>query len=501
MLLAAAVTLQGAVQDEINISLETVPQEVEAGEAFTMIWDVSSDDAQILEVFLDCGGAIGPEHEWEHDGSGDFRKSVEHREASPGIKEYELWAKLKKGEEYRFLGESFKVNVTPEGGDKELDDFLSWMKAVGYSEDVIQVYAHDGSNPVVRKYWDKYFAMREQDSDYRDLKTMPIVFIDLLATEEAAVNETLEGQAGKLEDYLSEMFGKAFDVQYEQQRVAYEAEFGEPLLQKNSRGQRWVKFNPRPLNRFARETAKRIIEERDLPPNSVIIRWAPKKWKYEGETLKVQDHTGSGPAFSGMDFGGYGIATYAHEWGHGLGLGHMFTIGPGSFASRAWGLECVMNHSYVGYSNREVGRLLSPLPRYALEPKGGYTDQKTFAAIYSEAMAGTDHLKRRLNEVGQPATAVSSMTWSTPWRATDVDSVICAGYKNRKMEVKEVELAPGVEAGVYTLFMDEKARRGPAVARRSFKGWPEGRFGPYCLADEGTPGEVVLTYFQGLLFT
>lgn len=457
LLAATSICAQTRSDGVPKITLKTDPEQLRAGQEFELIWRVSVENAQILEVFADCTDAFGPEHKWEHDGNGAFESRVKHVEATPGLKEYELWAKIRKGGEFRFAGESFKFNVAAKEGDKDLESFLSWMKRAGYSEDVIKVYAHDGANPVVRKEWDKYFSMRKQDSAYRDLETMPVVFVDLLATEQEAINEPMAGRTPELKAYMERMYGKAFGIEYLEQRVSYGEQFGKPIPQKNDEGKEWLKFDPTALNRFARETAKRLTEERKLPPNAVIIRWAAKRWKQEGKELVIQDHTGSSPAFSGMDFGLFGLGAYAHEWGHGLGLGHMFTVGPGSYSSRAWGLECIMNHTYVGYSNREVGRLLSPLPRYALEPKNGYLDQKTFASTYSEAMAGTDHLGRRLEEIRNGGTTVvSDMTWSTPWDARTRDSVICKGLQNRDYEIKELELQQGIEPGSYSLFVDKR---------------------------------------------
>jgi hypothetical protein len=71
----------------------------------------------------------------------------------------------------------------------------------------------------------------------------------------------------------------------------------------------------------------------------VILRWAVKQWKDQDRLLAIQDHTGSTPAFTGHDFNQYGLGIYAHVWGHGLGIGHMFVDGPGPYASRIWGLD------------------------------------------------------------------------------------------------------------------------------------------------------------------
>lgn len=452
-----------------KITLRTEPAPVAIGQKFELIWSVTPGEGRVEKVFLDCADAFGPEHHWEHKGVGVFESRIQHVEQTAGLKEYELWAKIRKGEKARFVGESFKIKVAAKNGDQDLQDFLSWMKQVGYSDEVIQVYVHDGANPVVREYWDKYFAMRNEEMAYRDLETMPVLFVDVAATDDEATNKLLGDETGKLEDYLTKMFGKAFKLEYLKLPVSYEEEFGKALLQGNAKGAKWVKFNPLALNAFARETAKRLIEERDLPPNSVIIHWAPDRWMHEGKSLKVQDHTGSGPALSGMDFGGFGIATYAHEWGHGLGLGHMFIDGPGSFESRAWGLDCVMNHTYVPYTNKQVGRLLSPLPRYALEPTEGYIDQKGFAAAYSEAMAGTEHIERRLNELKNGANSViSTMDWSTPWKAAADDSVFCEGFANRNYMIPKLRLNPKIGPGIYTLQVADSGR-GPSRMITLFK--------------------------------
>jgi hypothetical protein len=217
-----------------------------------------------------------------------------------------------------------------------------------------------------------------------------------------------------------------------------------------------LKFDPVAQGKYARETADRIIKERQLPSNAVMIHWAVKTWKHVGKDLKIQDFTGSSPANSGMGFNGYGLGTHAHEWGHGLGIGHMFVDGPGSFTSRIWGLDCIMNHTYVGYANPEAGRFLSPLLRYVLEPKGGFLDQKTFAAAYSEAMAGTELLKRRLQETQSVTTVASKMTWSTPWSTSAQDSVIRSGLKNRSYEIQQLELHSGIKPGTYSLHATER---------------------------------------------
>lgn len=461
LLAAHSVHAKSPAEGETKITLKTVPKQVLARQEFELVCRISAKTSKVLQVFMDFSGKLGPGHTWKHEGDGVFEKEVKHIERTQGPQEYEVWAKIKKGEEYRFVGESFKINVADKEGDQDLKAFLSWMQKVGYADEIIKVYRTDGVNPVVRELWKKYFNMRKEEPAYRLLKTMPILFIDLMATDEEAINEPLEEYINKLEDYMTRIYGKPFKIEYLKQQVSYKDHFGEPILQKKSKSKAWLKFSPLALNKFARNTAKRITKERQLPANAVIIHWAPKKWKHEGNILKIQDQTGSSPANSGMGFNNFGLGTFAHEWGHGLGLGHMFVVGPGSYSSRTWGLDCIMNHTYVPYSNPKVGRLLSPLVRYALEPENGYLDQKTFAATYSEAMAGTEHLKRRLGDAIKPVTSVSTMTWSTPWNSSSVDSVICKGLKNCNFEIKQLELQPEIEPGEYTLFIDESAVSGP----------------------------------------
>ncbi len=452
-LLAGVGTLEARTPagEGFAISLKTIPAEVQAGKEFEMIWRISADKAEVLEAHVDCADAFGPEHSWGNDAPGVFEVRVKRKEAQAGFKEYELWAKLKQGERTRFVGESFQINVGEAGGDRDLADFLAWMKRAGYSEEIIRIHAHDGTKPKVRAEWNRYFATRKKDMAYREMKTMPVLFIDLIAEDGAAINKPMQGQTELLEPYMARIYGKDFKIHYEQQEVSYEKLFGKPLLQKNAKGQEWLKFDPGALNKFARDTAKRLTRERRLPPNGVMIRWAVKKWKQGDKELSIQDHTGSGPAISGYDFNGYGLGIYAHEWGHGLGLGHMFVNGPGSYSSRIWGLDCIMNHSYVAYANKESGRLLSPLLRYVLEPKKGFTDQKSFAGQYNKAMAGTTLLKKRLKETETDAAVASTMVWTTPWQPEMSASVVCEGLQNRSYKLSKLEFLPQLKPGAYTL--------------------------------------------------
>jgi len=454
----AAVDAQAPSDAAIKITLETNPQQVRAGQPFEMIWRVAADDAQVLKVFADTADAFGPEHAWTHDGAGAFVAKVKRTEETPGQKEYELWAKLDHGGAARFVGESFRINVADQDGDQNLADFLSWLKDRGYSDEIIRIHAHDGAKPLVRKAWERYFKKRNEPMPYRELETMPLVFVDVIATDDAAGNELLEGQMDKLEGYMQFMFGKDFDIQYHQERIAYEKQFGEPTLMTNAKGDVWLKLDSGKQLKYARQITQRITEERDLPSNAVIVRWAGKTWQHDGETLKIQDLTGSSPANSAASFTVYGLGLYAHEWGHDLGIGHMFVNGAGSFRSRVWGLECIMNHSYVAYANRDVGRLLSPLLRYALEPEYGFEDQATFASQYSKAMAGTEMLKSRLEETQTATTVATTMAWSTPWRTENKDSVICKGLRNRNYEIKRLELLPGIEPGAYALVVGTDGR-------------------------------------------
>lgn len=449
---------QAPGQPDHQIRLETQPTEVRAGEEFELIWRMSAVDAHVLEAAADITDAFGPEHTWKPNAQGEFIARTKHKEAEAGYKEYSFWAKLKEGERTRFVGETFQVQITPAGGDQELQDFLAWMKQAGYSEEIIKIHAHDGTRPKVRKEWGRYFEKRKQEMAYRDMETMHVLFIDVMGEDAEAINKPLENEIHQLEAYLAHMYGKAFKVDYEQLKVPYATQFGKPVIQKNAKGHEWLKFNPLPFNTFARETAQRISEERDLPNNGVILRWAVKRWKDGDRVLSIQDHTGSGPAFSGYDFNGYGLGIYAHEWGHGLGLGHMFVNGSGSFSSRIWGLDCIMNHSYVPYANKEVGRLLSPLLRYVLEPKDGYTDQDQFAAEYNESMAGTELLKERLKETEQQASVDSTMAWSTPWQAGMSDSMIVEGLKNHSYILRDLKVLPDLKPGNYMMVVNT---RGP----------------------------------------
>ena len=132
LLAAPAVHALAPSDGMTKITLETAPRQVQAGQEFEMIWRVSADHAQVLQVFMDCADSFGPEKTWKHDGNGAFETRVKHVEETPGPKEYELWTKLRKGQSSRFAGESFRINVAEKDGDKDLAAFLSWMKEVGY---------------------------------------------------------------------------------------------------------------------------------------------------------------------------------------------------------------------------------------------------------------------------------------------------------------------------------------------------------------------------------
>jgi hypothetical protein len=113
-----------------------------------------------------------------------------------------------------------------------------------------------------------------------------------------------------------------------------------------------------------------------------------------------------------------------------------------------------MNHSYVGYANQKVGRLLSPLLRYVLEPEGGFTDQDRFAREYNESMAGTELLRERLKEAGQQASVAPTMVWTTPWKRGMGDSVMVDGLENDAYIVRDLAFLPDLKPGTYTLVVN-----------------------------------------------
>ncbi|MGB6836166.1 MAG: thrombospondin type 3 repeat-containing protein [Dehalococcoidia bacterium] len=287
--------------------------------------------------------------------------------------------------------------VQGSGGDQDLQDLLSWMQDRGYSAEIVDIYAGHPENALVRREFARYFSIREGSTggavvdDFKNAAVIDIAYHEIIPTDDGATY-TLTDSTGlqALETYFEDVYGVDFQFTYEPEDVNYADTFGPITYLGEYGGKEWIKLDSGKLRSFARAYYSQHYYH--------VVHFAAETLIYDGESMWVADWTGSTPAASFMDVDDYSskyaLGIYAHEWGHGIPLGHMFLQweSESPYNARFFGLEDIMVHSYIGYPKPSVEyRRTSPLVRYALEPEppNTYIDHETYVQDYNSVMSGS----------------------------------------------------------------------------------------------------------------
>ena len=286
--------------------------------------------------------------------------------------------------------------VQGSGGDLEVQQLLSWMQNKGYSAQIVDTYAGHPLNPFVRREFAHYLSFRNGPTgrpvvdDFKNGAVIDIAYHEIIPTDDGATY-TLTDSTGMqaLETYFEGVYGADFQFTYEPQDVNYADTFGPITYIGEYGGEPWIRLNSTALRNFARSFGAH---------QDHIVHFAAETLIYEGESMWIADWTGSTPAASFMDIhdysSKYALGIYAHEWGHGIPLHHMFLQweSQSPYTARFFGLEDIMLHSYIGYPRQSIEhRHTSPLVRYALEPEppNTYIDHSTYVQDYNSVMSGS----------------------------------------------------------------------------------------------------------------
>ncbi|MBI2584180.1 MAG: hypothetical protein HYW25_05915 [Candidatus Aenigmarchaeota archaeon] len=261
------------------------------------------------------------------------------------------------------------------GEDADLASFFSWMESHGYSPEITHVYRKHLDHPLVRKQLYRDFDIREGGGNetvqsYRQGGTFTMVLHDVFPTDDGATSTSMEGDIPALEKIAERIFGRDFSFEYKPEDISYSDLIGQVL-------EDCVVLDG---NRV-RETLNAMVDDRT---KGHVFHLAAETLEWG---IPVCSFTGSSPAFSteelddGEDYVG---GLYLHEWGHDIELHHHLVNQAYPFTNSFYGTDDIMVHDYIGYGNRETGRLGDPLTLYALETADGYSPETT--ARYNEAM-------------------------------------------------------------------------------------------------------------------
>ncbi len=314
----------------------------------------------------------------------------------------ELW-----GEPYSYVtGTSLAVSFTCGteycDPDPEINEFITWMREVGYDECVIERYYSYAEVPELRAAI-KTIA-RKRRIGYNQTDT--VIFYDIVPTDSQATFIGMDiGEAPIcvpntvspefcpsptsadytfLENHWRTIFGIDFTFQYERIELSYVNTFGPPIF--NASTELWQFNIP---NSFYTDV---------LEPNN-IAHFAVQTWN--GQPVRdIDGGRSSAQLFSEpttlLKFG-----IYTHEWGHAQGLPHTFVNinGVRTFFSP----DGIMSNTYT--SNTNIFDPLDPLERYVFEPVDDYVDQSTFADNYSQAIVATSQFNNVCENIDPAVTA------------------------------------------------------------------------------------------------
>ena len=279
---------------------------------------------------------------------------------------------------------------------KEFSNFITWMKAHHYSEPIIHIYECNYRDPALKFIINDYLKIREgnlripNDSRpgylaFKNSAVLPVTVVEVVPTDEGAKFEKVDpANLEKFRLYLQQRFGKKIAFTVQEILKNYRSEFGDIF---HSYGSMFVPQTNQKLLDFVQQfnapcivklnaqelDGKEVAEIAEIRHCTIIM----------GKKLELADD------FKVLDM-------YGHEFGHIIGLDHQF-IDPENLPRDSSALDEGLfrknfNH-HVGIDdvmikftptiNPAVGRYLSPLSRYVLEPNQGYEDDAQLGPDYN----------------------------------------------------------------------------------------------------------------------
>lgn len=281
------------------------------------------------------------------------------------------------------LREFKKVELELAGdlSDQRLNDFHVWIQQKGYSEPIINTYMRHAEHYMVRGMLERYFDIREGIwtkeilQNFKHGGPIDITFHDII--DPNGENETLEDSFVILETYLSELYGKSFNFEYQLNEVNFSEQFG-PIVQ-YSEDSDFAIYDRGAFIRYLRD----FVSGRY---GFDIFHRAVYRVTCDDDIERVlMRHTGSYPTFSNVNLiSNSKLSLYAHEYGHDMGLQHHFPpINTFSHMNNFFGLSCIAVATYISVPQDGSDHLLCPICRYALEPDSEYNDDDQYPAVYN----------------------------------------------------------------------------------------------------------------------
>jgi hypothetical protein len=291
--------------------------------------------------------------------------------------------------------------------DADTRDFLDWMRDKGYLGRITAIHANDARDPVkrftgTRANFEGYYQQRATPGmgssavDFRSISgPFPMEFVEVEASDTGIVNQLnseADVQAFFVPYFEDQIYGRDITVSFRVHPLDYQNEFG-PLSREAC------------VTRGLCQTADPCPQPDGICCDQVCFQASASEmsdWAKETLDPNYQNHAGhvgvkelaDGTQIFDYPLGQTvlqnhkvvtnraSLGSYAHEYGHSLGLPH-------PLATQSTIQENVANligtcglMARPGYVMGCVERL-EPLGRYVLEPVDGYKDETTFGPIYS----------------------------------------------------------------------------------------------------------------------
>jgi len=271
-------------------------------------------------------------------------------------------------------------------------EFEQWMIAHKYAPEIVDIYRCNYQDPCLKPIMQDYFRLRRGDlsgreecSDgYGKFKApgpLQAYFIEVVPSGKAVRFQRVDPAALEaFQKYLAARFGRRIELRLQAIVIQHDKALVDSLVD------RALYFRTDPalallMQQFPRPCVVRFDAE------EVDGRTLPDVWDtdrcaiFSGENMRLVDNV------SAFDH-------YAHELAHLFGVEHQFVdplnppLSPSSHcdtgkeAGRYLGVDDILIKS-KSPENRSAGHYVSPLSRFALEPRGGYVDNKDFGEAYS----------------------------------------------------------------------------------------------------------------------
>lgn len=415
------VSLSAGSADDKSIEVSLVPENPVAGEELRINLTVNAYAGldrvaiYVVRVINENGARIDnysrDDYYGDLNGVISYSNTFTYTPPVDGIYKVVVDGRLSSADREIFRNE-FYFSVSPGKRDNDKEDFLAWMSRQGYSREICDMYRRHLSDTLIRQSVQGYFDFAKG----KNIENRPVILglknnnLVTLYLDEIFPTDNGATQSEPMADYTDALEQEYQDVLGTQNieiipgdeyRVNYMNEYGPIILD----GNRYFQFS-------GTGKMKRFMVDIDQATNTHILHWALETIQWEGSPRIWREWTQSSPAFTNLEFNledDYLHKFYrnmiVHEWLHGLAIGHHFYPPAGGlnglphehYERHFFGADCAMVHTYVRYTNqrdwndRQIGffRMLCPLCRYVLEPRGGYQNAREYMERYNEHMAGS----------------------------------------------------------------------------------------------------------------